>query len=455
MKDLKQGARMGTEPIAPLILSFAAPAVIGMIAGAVYNIVDRVFVGQFVGSTGLAAITVSFPSMLLMVACAMLVSVGSSSRVAILYGAGRRRAAEQALATAFTLMALFGGAIMLFSVFGTEFILRLSGADGEVLETALPYIRIILFGAPLALAGFGINALVRACGSPRYAMMTQIIGAAANVALDALFIIEFKMGVTGAALGTVIAQAVSFVVGIWFFQTSRSPLKLRAAFLGRLRWKVVRRIFLVGSAPFFMETSFVVYMTLMNQLIVKYGGTDGLSAMGIFFSLDSLLFLPAIAIGEASQPIIGYNFGAGMPERVRKTIFWALSMAVGFYLISMTAAELFAKQMIELFTSDPALIAIGVPGMRVGYMGVPFMGVTIVTNCSLQGLGLGRASLGLSFLRYVFCMFLPVLVLPRFFGLIGVWMSFPTGDVGGCIFAICFLVWMLRWLKSPQALKVD
>ena len=217
---------------------------------------------------------------------------------------------------------------------------------------------------------------------------------------------------------------------------------------------MIAKIFSVGSAPFFMEISFVVYMTIMNQLVLKYGGDAGLSAMGIFLSLDSLIFLPAMAVGEATQPIVGYNYGAGKPERVVKAIRFALMIAVGFYVVSGALAEIFAPQLMGLFTDDAELLRIGVPGMRVGYLGIPFMGITIITNSALQGLGKGAASLALSFCRHVFCMFVPLLTLPRIFGLKGVWMSFPCGDIGGSIIAACFLIWIIRWLKSPQALAV-
>ena len=189
--------------------------------------------------------------------------------------------------------------------------------------------------------------------------------------------------------------------------------------------------------------------------------------MGIFLSLDSLIFLPAMAVGEATQPIVGYNYGAGKPERVVKAIRFALMIAVGFYVVSGALAEIFAPQLMGLFTDDAELLRIGVPGMRVGYLGIPFMGITIIgylgipfmgitiiTNSALQGLGKGAASLALSFCRHVFCMFVPLLTLPRIFGLKGVWMSFPCGDIGGSIIAACFLIWIIRWLKSPQALAV-
>ncbi|MDO5116072.1 MAG: MATE family efflux transporter [Synergistaceae bacterium] len=445
---------MVSEPIPGLILSFAMPAIIGMIAGAVYNIVDRIFVGQFVGSVGLAAISVSFPAMLFMMAFAMLICIGGSSRVAILFGARRIRAAEQALTTTFVLLAIVGICCVAASFCGLDRILSLAGGSGEVLETARAYLRIVMLGAPFGLFGFGANFLVRASGSPRYAMYTQIIGALCNVALDAFFIMKLDMGVAGAAYGTVAAQAISAVFGLAFFWRREAPLRPRAAFVSWPRFDVVKKIFAVGSAPFFMEISFVLYMTIMNQLVLKYGGETGLSAMGIFFSLDSLFFLPAMAIGEAAQPIIGYNYGAGEPKRVLKAIFCAMTMAIVFYIISGALAEIFARELMALFTGDETLLAIGVPGMRIGYIGIPFMGVTIITNASLQGLGKGMASLILSFCRHVLCMFVPLLTLPHFFGLNGVWMSFPFGDIGGSLISAGFLIWLVRWLKSPAALVI-
>lgn len=445
---------METEPVPKLMLRFALPAVVGMVAGAIYNIVDRIFVGHYVGPAGLAAITVSFPPMLMTIAFALLICIGGSSRVAILFGAKRIEEAERALASTFVLLGCAGALFIAASLLFADDMLRLAGGTGEVLATARPYLKIVLLGAPFALFGFGANFLVRASGSPKYAMCTQIVGALANVALDALFIVTLDMGVAGAAYGTIAAQAISAAFGLAFFRRREAPLRIRARHIRLPRPEMIAKIFSVGSAPFFMEISFVVYMTIMNQLVLKYGGDAGLSAMGIFLSLDSLIFLPAMAVGEATQPIVGYNYGAGKPERVVKAIRFALMIAVGFYVVSGALAEIFAPQLMGLFTDDAELLRIGVPGMRVGYLGIPFMGITIITNSALQGLGKGAASLALSFCRHVFCMFVPLLTLPRIFGLKGVWMSFPCGDIGGSIIAACFLIWIIRWLKSPQALAV-
>ena len=445
---------MGEEKVSKLLLSFALPAVLGMVAGAIYNIVDRIFVGQFVGSAGLAAISTAFPTMILMFAFSLLIGVGGSSRVAILRGAKKQRPAEQALATTLMLLMLVGIIGMILSLFAVEPLLRVSGASDAILPIASVYLKVILLGGPLALVGHGINSLIRACGSPKYAMATQIVGAVGNVILDAFFIVGMNMGVTGAALGTVIAQGMATILGVSFFFLKESPLRIRLHFILRPRFKVIKKICAVGSAPFFVEISFVLFMTLMNQTIYKYGGDDGLSAMGIFFSLDSMFFMPAMAIGEAMQPIVGYNYGAGKPQRVIETIKKALTLVTGFYIVSAILAEIFAENLIRLFTSDPALIAIGVPGMRIGYLGIVFFGMTIITNSALQGLGKAKESLILSLIRHIAFMFLLMIILPRIFGMLGVWLSFPLGDALGCVLAYLFLRRLIKWLKTPDAVFI-
>ena len=353
------------------------------------------------------------------------------------------------------LLAAVGFAGMGLSVYGVDMLLRLSGASEEILPLARNYLRIILIGGPLALMGHGINSLIRACGSPRYAMGTQILGAFSNILLDALFIVKMGMGVEGAALGTVMAQGAATVCGLMFFYSGSSPLRIRLHFLVRLKMKVIKKIFAVGSSPFITELSFVFYMTLMNNMVRKYGGDIGLSAMGVFLSLDSILFLPALAIGEAVQPVIGYNYGAGKPDRVIMAIKYAIKMVTCFYVLSFVVAEIFAEKMILLFNDDPELLAIGVPGMRIAYIGIIFMGVTIITNSALLGLGRAREAITLSVFRHAVFLFLPLVILPRFYGLWGIWMSFPVGDISGCLIAAFFLKRLFNWLKGASAVFSD
>ena len=282
-------------------------------------------------------------------------------------------------------------------------------------------------------------------------MGTQILGAIANILLDALFIAKMGMGVEGAALGTVLAQGASAACGLWFFYSGSSPLRIRLRFLVRLKMKVIRKICAVGSSPFVTELSFVFYMTLMNNMVKKYGGDIGLSAMGVFLSLDSILFLPALAIGEAVQPVIGYNYGAGKPDRVISAIKYAIYLVSSLYLLSFAVAETFAREMILLFNNDPELLAIGQDEDRL---------YRIVFGCddSYQfgpsGPWKTREAITLS----VFGMRSPLpslIVLPRCFGLWGVWMSFPVGDICGCFVASFFLKRLFKWLEGDSALFIE
>ena len=442
---------MREEKITKLLIRFAIPSMTGMIAGAIYNIVDRIFVGQLVGTVGLAAITTTSPIMVLMFAWSLLFGIGGSSRVAILRGAKKQRLAEQALSQAVMMLVFTGIFAALLGATCTDTLLRLSGTSDTVLPVARAYMKIILFGAPFALVSVAFNSLIRACGAPKYAMWTQIVGAGANVLLDAAFIGWMGMGVAGAALGTVVAQFLSTLIGIYYFFSNDATVKMKLHFMLRPKLDVLKKIISVGVAPFLVEFAFVFYITIMNRLIYKYGGDLGLSAVGIFFSIDSLLFLPAFAIGEAAQPIIGYNYGAHLTDRVIEIVKEALVLVCGVYFIAFCTAELFAEQLVMIFNSDPGLIDIAVPGLRISYIGLVFFGLPVVTTSTLQGLGLGKQSVILSAFRQGLFLFPPIIILPYFFGIWGIWGAFPVGDIMGAMVAGVFLRRTVKWLRSPEA----
>ncbi|MGI6442725.1 MAG: MATE family efflux transporter [Synergistaceae bacterium] len=442
------------EKTTTLLLRFALPSMFGMIAGAIYNIVDRIFVGHYVGSTGLAAITTAFPIMVLMTALSSLVGVGGSSRIAILYGAKRKRAAEHVLSQSIVLLFFIGCLVSVIGFYFTNNILHLSGASETLLPMARDYMYMILLAGPLALISFALNPLIRSCGSPRYAMTTQILGAIANIILDAIFIVYFKMGVEGAALGTVLAQAAVTVFGLAFFTFKNTPLRIRFYFMVRPKIEIIKRIMTVGSANFIMQLAFVILVTIMNRKVLFYGGEIGLSAFGVFFSIDTLLFLPAFAIADAVQPIIGYNYGAGLPKRAIETIKKSLVLVTSFYTCSWILAQFFAREIIMLFSDEPELLALGIPGMRIGYSGLVFFGLTVITNAALQGLGKAKESLMLSTMRQGLFMYPLVFILPRFFGFWGIWATFPAGDFLGAFTAFFFMRRTIKWLKSPEALII-
>jgi putative MATE family efflux protein len=422
--------RMGVEAIPRLLLRFSLPAIAGLLANAVYNITDRIFVGQTVGPLALAAIAVGFPIQIALMAFGLMVGIGSSSRVSILLGEKRVEEAEATAGTALFLN-LFGGVFFpLLGLSSLDPILRLCGAAPSILPGARTYMGIILFGTLANSVSFGLNYLIRAAGSPKVAMGTQLLGAGANVLLDALFVMGLGWGIAGAAWATVLSQLLSLLWAGGFFLRGRASLALRRRHI-RFVPAIVRRIVLVGFPPGLMELSFTLILVLINRSVLRYGGELALSAVGIVFALDSLLFLPIIGLGEGLQPLVGYNYGAGLFDRVRRAVRLALRAGTTFFLCTFALVEIFPREMARLFTSDPRLLDLSVRCLRLGYLGIPFVGLGIVAGFTFQGLGRARAGLLLTFCRHVLFIIVPISLLPRVLGLDGVFLTFPISDVLG------------------------
>jgi Na+-driven multidrug efflux pump len=280
-------------------------------------------------------------------------------------------------------------------------------------------------------------------------MGTQLIGALLNVALDAWFVIGLQMEVRGAAIATVISQGVSMLWVAAYFFTPRARIRLRLRDIFAPCREAVARILAVGSPPFLMQSTFVIIHALMNVSVAKYGGDLAVSAIGILMSLDSLLFMPAVAIGEGTQPIVGYNYGARHFHRVRQAIKWSVAATTVFYVLSFLTIFFNTEFFVRLFNnSNEALITLTVRSLRVAYIGIPVMGLSIVTGFALQGLGRARDSLVLSIIRFGLLMFVPLAILPRFFGLYGVWAIFPVSDILGSAVSFLFLRNIMAEMKK-------
>ncbi len=443
---------MERENIPRLLARFAAPALVGMLANALYNIVDRIFVGQVVGASGIAALALSFPCMLLFFSMAFLIGVGAASRISILLGEKRKRRAEQTLGNAF-MMALVSS-ILLWIVGRLYFrsILILSGASETLYPTAAAYLSIILYGVIFSVISFSLSCQIRACGSPTYAMGSQLVGAFANIVLDAWFVLGLGMGVQGAAIATVISQFFSMLWALSYFWLPRATLRLRLHFVLRPDLESIARIFAVGTPACLINLNFVLVHGMITNASSHYGGDLAVSATGIFMSLDSLLFMPAIAISEACQPIIGYNYGAGKIERVISTVKMGIVACTAFYLLSFALVMTKAELLVMMFnSSDKALIELAASGIRVANIGIPFMGISLVCTSFMQGLGRGREGLYLALARLGIFLWIPLLTLPKIFGVYGAWGSFPVSDIGGSIVAGLFMMHTVKKLRQTHA----
>ncbi|MDR3331554.1 MAG: MATE family efflux transporter [Synergistaceae bacterium] len=440
---------MENESISRLITRFAGPALIGMLANALYNIVDRIFVGHIVGAKGIAAIAVSFPCMLLSTSIGFLIGIGAASRISILMGEGKRQKAEQTLGNSLSISLVLGVLFLCGGRLLFRQILGLSGASETIYPIASEYLSVVLYGVLFSIVSFTLSCGIKASGSPSYAMGSQAIGAMANIVLDALFVVCLDMGVRGAALATVISQVISAVWAVVYFFLPGAALRLRRRFVLSVDREAFARIFAVGVPSCLVQLNFVLVHGMITYTSNRYGGDLAVSATGIFVSLDSLLFMPAVAIADACQPIVGFNYGAKKIDRVIATVRTGVLITSVFYAVSfiiiMTNAEIFVR----MFNStDQELIRTTATAMRFANIGLPFMGISIVNSSLLQGLGRGREGMILAAIRFGLFLWMPLLILPGIFGLYGAWGSFPVSDIGGTVASGLSMYYTIKRLKK-------
>lgn len=433
-------ARMESAPLPRLLAGFALPALGGMLANALYNIVDRIFVGQTIGRSGLAAIALAFPCMLISFSLSLMLGAGAASRVSIKLGERKTDDAERALGASFA-MACAGGVVLASAalIYCRE-ILAISGASEQMMGTAEAYLRIVLVGVPFQFVGSVLANEIRAAGSPSYAMGSQIVGALINIGLDAWFVLGLGMGVEGAAAATAVSQLLSFGWTVAWFFSRRAAIRLRARHIFRVDLASASRIISVGMPSCFVELNFALVNMFITNTVSFYGGDVAVSATGVYTSLDSLLFLPGLAIGEACQPIIGYNYGARRPERVLGTVRLGIIAATLFYLSSWAVIMLAAEWPIMLFVhADAELVEVSARAMRVSNIGIPLFGIITVSSSFMQGLGRGRDAMISSGIRYAVFLWIPLLIMPRLIGLYGAWGAFSVSDICGAIVAGWFI----------------
>ncbi len=439
--------QLGRDSIPWLLWRFSLPAIVGTMVHATYSIVDRIYLGHAVGTVGIAATTVSFPMMLILMAFGMLIAHGGNSLVSIRLGERRQDEAERVLGQAVTLLAVLS---VVFTVGGLIFLnplLRLFGATATILPAAEAYMRIILFGTVTHEISFAMNNFIRGEGSPRVAMLTMVIGAGLNLVLDPIFLFGFGWGMEGAAWATVISQTVSAVWVMSYYFGGRSQLKIRLANL-KLHWALVRQIAAVGSPPFVMQLIGSVTMLLMNQQLKIHGGDDAIAAMGIIFSCNMIFFMPIIGMCMGMQPIVGYNHGARRFDRVRQCVLLAMGVATLICVLSWIPVQAIPQHFIGLFGEDiPEVVALGSHGMRIFLLLMPIIGFQVIAAHYYQAVGKAGMSLLLSLIRQGLLRIPLIVFLPMAMQLEGVWWSGPLADLGAALLTAIFIIQELRNLK--------
>lgn len=454
--------QLETTSIPSLLLKFSIPAIIGMLVNASYNMIDRIFIGQGVGFLGIAGITIGFPFMILMMAFGMLIGLGTTALVSIRLGQKKDEEAELILGNGFVLLV---GITLSLSLIGLVFlrpILVLFGASTEVLPYATQYLRIILWGGVFQSLGFGLNNVIRAEGNPRIAMATMLIAALLNIILDPIFIFVLDMGIQGAAIATVIAQAVAAIWVLSYFFSKHSTLKIRRENL-TLSFPIVKNILAIGSAPFSMQVAASVLTLIMNRSLYIYGGDLAISTMGIVNSLAMMILMPIFGINQGAQPIIGYNYGAKKFDRVKEALKLAIIAATAIVILGFTVTRLIPNELVALFNNDDQdLINMGSHAITVFFVFLPLIGFQIVSANYFQAVGKPKQAMFLSLSRQVILLIPAVLILPKFFGLNGLFMAGPIADIGSSMLTGLFLYRELKNLDfqheqglipEPQGIK--
>lgn len=449
MDNKKATLELGTKPVGKLLAQYALPAIIAMTAASLYNIIDRVFIGQVVGPMAISGLAITFPFMILAAAFGAAVGVGAATTISVKLGQKDYESAENTLGNTITLNLIiglaFGGICLLF----LDPILRFFGASDATLPYARDFMQIILAGNVFSHMYFGMNAVLRAASKPRMAMFATIFTVAMNILLDAVFILWWHWGIKGAAFATVISQVLALCWQMKLFSNKNELLHLKRG-IYKLKANLVRNIISIGISPFLMNACACVIVIFINNQLVKFGGDIAVGAYGIANSIAMIFIMFVIGLNQGMQPIAGYNYGAQQYGRMMRVVKLSIITAICIMLTGWTLAMFAPYYCARMFTKDPELVKGSIKAIQIIMMMYPFIGCQMVITNFFQCIGKVKISIFLSLSRQLLFL-LPLLVLlPNFYGINGVWASMPTSDLISVIVAISIMTVYLRRFKKEM-----
>lgn len=450
MAGQKTPSALGTESIGKLLMQYAVPAIIAMTASSLYNMVDSIFIGHGVGTMAISGLALTFPLMNLAAAFGSLVGVGASTLISVKLGQRDYDTAQRVLGNVFVLNILLGLAFTLVVMAFLDPILYFFGGSDQTVGYARDYMQIILLGNAVTHLYLGLNAVLRSSGHPQKAMYATIATVVINTVLDPVFIYGFGWGIRGAAIATIVAQVISLAWQFKLFSNKEELLHFHRGIF-RLKRKIVFDSLAIGMSPFLMNLAACFIVILINQGLKEYGGDLAIGAFGIVNRLVFIVVMIVMGLNQGMQPIAGYNFGAKLYERVNKvlklTIVYATVVTTFGFLVGMLVPDL----VVGIFTSDAELIDISARGLRIVVMFFPIIGFQMVTSNFFQSIGMAGKAIFLSLTRQMLILLPCLLILPRFFGVAGVWYSMPVSDVLASLIALVMLVMQFRKFKAAAA----
>jgi putative MATE family efflux protein len=454
MHDARQHM-LANEGIGRLLLRLSLPAAVGMIVMALYNVVDTIFIGHAVGPLGIAGLTIVFPIQMLIMGMGMLIGIGGASLISRSLGAHNIQKAEQTLGNAIFLSLVTSIVMAVIGLSNSEYLVRLFGASETILPYAKDYIDIILLGTMFQIFAMSTNSLVRAEGNARVPMAAMITGAGLNIVLDAIFIIVLERGVQGAAIATVLSQVVSSLFIFSYYKFRNSTLKIHLANCIP-SFKVIREIIPIGMASFARATATSFIMMILNRSLIFYGGDMAVATFGIVNRLLMFVLMPLFSVEQGLQPILGFSYGARNGSRALRAIKLSVIASTIISLVAFIPLVINAEPIIQVFTSDIYLSTEATHAARLISLCIFLLGFQIVGSVLFQSIGKATPAFLTAISRQIL-FFLPlILILPRFWKLDGIWLSYPAADILAFLFTLLLFipeVRNLRRMKSIEAIE--
>lgn len=445
----ERSRQLATKPVGKLLLQYTTPCIIAMAASSIYNLCDSIFIGQGAGPLAIAGLAITFPLMNISSAFGAMAGVGAAAQTSIRMGMKDQATALQVFGNMIRLDLTIGLVLTTIGLVFIDPILTLFGASEATLPYARDYMQIILIGNVITHTFLGMNDQLRATGHPRTAMTAQLIAVVMNIILDALFIFGLGMGMRGAALATILGQVCGWIFEFRYFLKKDNFVYFSKLGL-RFRMDIIRKILSIGLSPFCVNLCMCIVVIFLNRALLEQGGAEGdqyVGVYGICNRLALLMIMCVMGFGQGLQPIVGFNMGAGLLNRVRGVMKVALACATAIMTVGYCLVWLFTPQLASLFTTDPDLIDKCVPALRIIMCAFPLVGGQMLTMSFFQSVGRAKIAIFLSVSRQMLFLLPMLIILPELWGVYGVWWSLPLSDLISCVIANIMLVREMRRMK--------
>ena len=437
---------LGTERIGKLLTQYAIPAIIAMTASSLYNMADSIFIGHGVGPLAISGLALTFPLMNLAAAFGSLVGVGASTLVSVKLGQKDYEGANRVLGNVLVLNVLLGVAFTFVFLFLLDPILYFFGASENTISYARDHMQIILYGNVVTHMYLGLNAVLRSSGFPKLAMYATLASVVINCILNPIFIFGFGWGIKGSAWATVISQVISLAGQMIHFSRPSQLLHFKKG-IYKLKKEIVKGILYIGMSPFLMNLCSCLIVILINRGLKEYGGDMAIGAYGIVNRIIFLFVMIIMGFNQGMQPIAGYNFGARLYPRVTEVTKLTMKWAIGVATTGFLLCQLFPTLIVNMFTTDDELVKAAVFGLHIVFAVFPIVGFQMVATNFFLSIGMSKKAIFLSLTRQLLFLIPCLIILPRFFGTLGVWISMPVADTIATVVTAIVLVNQFRKFK--------